>query len=126
MKDEKGFIMPSMMVIVFFCLLITAHISMSLVNEKKFYEETKQYYTLDSIMQVAVEKSLKEVKSGSALLNEQISVNTYNGQLTYLVQEVSPLIFNVSITCQTNEGKEYTASYQYDSAKNEMNVWSEY
>ncbi|UGB29500.1 competence type IV pilus minor pilin ComGG [Metabacillus sp. B2-18] len=126
MKDEKGFILPSMMVVVFFCLLITAHISMSLVNEKNFYEETKQYYALDSIMQVAVERSLLEVKDGTALLNEQISVNTFNGQYNYLVQEVSPLIFHVSITCQTNEGKEYTASYQYDSSINEMILWSEY
>lgn len=126
MKQEKGFILPGMMVVVFFCLLITAHISISLVNEKNFYEETKQYYTLDSVMQAAVKRSLKEVKDGTPLLNEQISVNTFNGQFSYQVQEVSPLIFGVSITCQTNEGKEYTASYHYDSSINEMILWSEY
>jgi hypothetical protein len=42
------------------------------------------------------------------------------------VKKTLPNIYEVEITCISNENKEYTAKYQYDYAINEMILWSEY
>jgi uncharacterized ion transporter superfamily protein YfcC len=125
MRNEKGFIFPTTMVIVLFCLIIVAHISTSLISEKQFYSETEQYYILENLMQLAVDQSLLDIKNGTTSTNES-STNTINGSFTYTIKEISPSIFVAQLTCKTNENKEYTAAYQYDLTKNEMIEWSEY
>ncbi|QGQ47241.1 competence type IV pilus minor pilin ComGG [Metabacillus sediminilitoris] len=126
MNDEKGFIFPTTMVMILFCLLIITHISMTLISEKKFYSETEQHYVLENLMQVAVEQSLAQIKDGTAILNETTTFNTTNGTFIYSVIKTSPNIYEVEITCISNKNKEYTAKYQYDYAINEMILWSEY
>jgi hypothetical protein len=126
MGNEKGFIFPTTMVIVLFCLLIVAHISISLISEKQFYSETEQYYLLDNLMQLAVDQSLYEIKNGTAKLNEATVTNTLNGSFTYVIKEIAPSIYEAQITCKSTKNKQYMASYQYDLIKNDMIVWSEY
>lgn len=126
MKDEKGFIFPTTMVMILFCLLIITHISMTLISEKKFYSETEQHYVLENLMQVAVAQSLNQIKDSTAILNETATSNTTNGTFIYNVKKTSPNIYEVEITCISKKNKEYTAKYQYDYAINEMIVWSEY
>jgi hypothetical protein len=126
MRNERGFIFPTTMVIVLFCLLIVAHISMSLISEKQFYSETSQYYLLDNLMQLAVDQSLFEINNGTAKINEATVSNTINGTFTYVISEITPSIYEVQISCKSTKNKQYTASYQYDLLKSEMNVWSEY
>lgn len=126
MKQEKGFILPSMMIIVFFCLLIVAHLSTALISEKKFYAETTQYYVLDHLMKIGVQTSLKDIQNGTINLSDETKINTENGDILFTTKEISPMIFEVSLTCETTEHKKYTASYQYDLTKKEMILWSEY
>lgn len=126
MKDEKGFIFPTTMVMILFCLLIITHISMTLISEKKFYSETEQHYVLENLMQVAVEQSLSQIKDGTAVLYETTTYNITNGTFIYNIKKTSPNIYEVEITCISNKSKEYTAKYQYDYAINEMILWSEY
>jgi uncharacterized ion transporter superfamily protein YfcC len=126
MKNEKGFIFPTTMVLVLFCLLIITHISTTLISEKKFFSETEQYYVLENLMQLAVEQSLSEIKNGTVKPNEPSNKNTINGSFSYSVSEISPSIYEVQLSCISTKKREYTAKYQYDLAKNEMIVWSEY
>ncbi|MGM0874241.1 MAG: competence type IV pilus minor pilin ComGG [Bacillota bacterium] len=126
MKNDKGFIFPTTMVIVLFCLLIVAHISNALISEKQFYSKTEQYYILENLMQLAVDQSLVKIKNGTAITNEPSKTNTLNGSFSYTVKEISPSIYEAQLTCKTNENAEYTALYQYDFTKNEMILWSEY
>ncbi|WP_226526455.1 competence type IV pilus minor pilin ComGG [Metabacillus niabensis] len=126
MKNQKGFILPSIMVIALFCLLIVAHISTILISEKTFYEETKQYYILENLMNVAVKKSLQELKSGNTVDHNSDIYQTSNGYFSYTVTTSDDAIYEVQLSCNTNETKEYTASYKFDKSKNEMIFWSEY
>lgn len=126
MKNHKGFILPSMMVVVFFCLLIVAYISTALISDKKFYEETKQYYALENLMNIAVKASLKDIKDGEVASNNPITIHTINGYYTYSVSTSGSNIYEVLLTCRSKENKEYTASYHFDSLKNEIIFWSEY
>ncbi|MBZ5749720.1 competence type IV pilus minor pilin ComGG [Metabacillus rhizolycopersici] len=125
MKNEKGFIFPTTMVMVLFCLLIVGHIATNLISDKQFYAETEQYYLLENLMQLAVDQSLMEIKSETTTTNETTK-NTLNGSFTYTIRENLPNIFEVQLSCATKENKTYTASYQYDSTSNEMISWSEY
>jgi hypothetical protein len=126
MRNEKGFIFPTTMVIVLFCLLIVTHISISLISEKRFYSETEQYYLLDNLMQLAVDESLFEIQNGTAKINDATVINTINGSFTYIINEITPSIYEAQLSCISTKNKQYTASYQYDLIKNEMIVWSEY
>jgi competence protein ComGG len=126
MRNEKGFIFPTTMVIVLFCLLIVAHISTSLISEKQFYSETEQYYLLDNLMQLAVDQSLFEIKNRTAKINEATVTNTINGSFTYVISEITSSVYEVQISCESPKNKQYTASFQYDLKINEMIVWSEY
>ena len=126
MRNQKGFILPSIMVITLFCLLIVAHISTVLISEKTFYEETKQYYELENLMNVAVKKSLHELKNEEVAEHHHTISHTSNGYYTYTVTTSDEVIYEVQLTCRTNEKREYTASYKFDKSKNEMIFWSEY
>ncbi|MCV9884824.1 competence type IV pilus minor pilin ComGG [Metabacillus halosaccharovorans] len=126
MRNQKGFILPSIMVIALFCLLIVAHISTILISEKTFYEETKQYYILENLMNVAVKKSLHELENGNNVNQHNKVFHTSNGYYSYNVTTSDEVIYEVQLTCSTKETKEYTASYKYDKSKNEMIFWSEY
>ncbi|MCM3650445.1 competence type IV pilus minor pilin ComGG [Metabacillus litoralis] len=125
MKNQKGFIFPTTMVMILFCLLIVGHIATNLISEKQFYAETEQYYLLENLMQLAVDQSLMEIKSETTTTNETTK-NTLNGSFTYTIRENLPSIYEVQLSCATKENKTYTASYQYDSTSNEMISWSEY
>ncbi|PMC39608.1 hypothetical protein CJ195_06735 [Bacillus sp. UMB0899] len=126
MRNQKGFILPSIMVIALLCILIVAHISSLLITEKTFYSETEQYYLLENLMSIAVKKSLQELKNGEIVENQNNIFYTSNGYFTYTVSTNDYMIYEVQLACNTNENKKYTASYQYDTAKNEMIFWSEY
>ncbi|WP_026558770.1 competence type IV pilus minor pilin ComGG [Bacillus sp. J37] len=126
MRNQKGFILPSIMVIALFCLLIVAHISTILISEKTFYEETKQYYILENLMNVAVKKSLQELKSGNTVDQSNGIFHTSNGSFSYDVTTSDNVIYEVQLTCSARETKEYSASYKFDKSKNEMIFWSEY
>ncbi|WP_078432576.1 competence type IV pilus minor pilin ComGG [Metabacillus halosaccharovorans] len=126
MRNQKGFILPSVMVIALFCLLIVAHISTILISEKTFYEETKQYYILENLMNVAVKKSLQELKSGNTVDHNSDIYHSSNGYFSYTVTTSDEVIYEVQLTCSTKETKEYTASYKFDKSKNEIIFWSEY
>lgn len=126
MINQRGFILPSVMVIVLFCLLIVAHISTLLISEKKFFEETKQYYILENLMNVAVKKSLSDLKKGEVDVDHPTSIYTSNGYFTYTVSNSEEMIYEVHLSCHTNENKEYTALYRFDPLKKEMIFWSEY
>ncbi|HZH58330.1 MAG TPA: competence type IV pilus minor pilin ComGG [Metabacillus sp.] len=126
MKNQRGFILPSVMVIVLFCLLIVAHISTLLISEKKFFEETKQYYLLENLMNVAVKKSLSDLKKGEVDIDDPIIFHTSYGYFSYTVSTSDEMIYEVQLICHTNENKEYTALYRFDRIKNEIIFWSEY
>jgi competence protein ComGG len=126
MKNERGFIFPSTMAVILFCLLIVTHISMSLISEKKFYSETEQHYILENLMLIAVEQSLLEIKKGTAIPNEISTYNTFNGTFNYRMNEISPSLYEVELTCTSTKNRQYTAKYQYDLTKNDMILWSEY
>ena len=126
MRNQKGFILPSIMVIALFSLLIVAHISSLLITEKRFYKETEQYYLLENLMNIAVEKSFQELKEGKIVEQKDNIFHTSNGYFSYTVSTSDDLIYEIQLTCITNENKEYTASYQFDKTKNEIISWSEY
>ncbi|WP_226667461.1 competence type IV pilus minor pilin ComGG [Metabacillus litoralis] len=125
MKAEKGFIFPSTMVIVLFCLLVVTHLSTTLISDKKFYFETEQKYILENLMTVAVNQTLKELRNTSGELQQPKTITTQNGSFTYKMTAVSSELTEVNIKCETIENRKYQASYQYNSLKNEISVWSE-
>lgn len=126
MRNQKGFMFPTTLVIALFCLLIVAYVSNSLISEKQFYKETEQYYLLENLMKLAVDQSLHEIKNGTAKLNEMIRKNTFNGSIEYKIEIDSSGIYEVKLLCKTTINREYTATYQYDMIENEMIQWSEY
>jgi len=126
MRKDEGFILPTTMVVIFFCLLIITHISTAAISEKKFYSETEQYYIVDQLMLIAVEDSLKQLQATEADNEKTIYKSTSIGDISYSYVKVSPEIYEVQLKCTTLKNKDYTAKYQYDTAKNEMIVWSEY
>ncbi|MGM7721145.1 competence type IV pilus minor pilin ComGG [Metabacillus sp. Hm71] len=126
MRNEKGFIFPTTLGVILFCLFIVAYISSVLISEKQFYSETKQYYILENLMQLAVDQSLLEIKSQSATPIMSYQSNTINGSLSYEIKKLSPSIYEVHLTCKTIRNKVNKARYQFDLSKNEMILWSEY
>lgn len=125
MKTEKGFIFPTTMVIVLFCLLVVTHLSTSLISDKKFYFETEQNFILLNLMTVAVKQTLKDLRSTGVEGDQPVTITTLNGSFTYNMFEVSSELTEVTIKCETDEKRKYQASYQYNSIKNELTVWSE-
>lgn len=100
--------------------------SLLLMTEKTFYKETEQYYILENLMNVAVEKSLQKFKEGNIVEQQSAIFQTSNGTYYYIVSTSDDMIYNVQLTCTTNEDKEYTATYQFDITKKEIIFWSEY
>ncbi|TXC92384.1 hypothetical protein FS935_04850 [Metabacillus litoralis] len=125
MKAEKGFIFPTTMVIVLFCLLVVTHLSTTLISDKKFYFETEQNYILENLITVAVNQTLKDLRSTSVEVDQPVTITTLNGSFTYKMIEVSSELTEVTIKCETDEKRKYQASYQYNLLKNEITVWSE-
>ncbi len=126
MRKEDGFILPTTMAVIFFCLLIITHISTAAISEKKFYSETEQYYIVDQLMLIAVEDSLKKLQTTEVDVEKTIYKSTNIGEISYSYVKVSSQIYEVQLKCTTLKNKGYTAKYQYDIVKNEMIVWSEY
>ncbi|KKI91455.1 hypothetical protein WQ54_14870 [Bacillus sp. SA1-12] len=126
MRNEKGFIFPTTLGVILFCLFIVTYISSVLISEKLFYSETEQYYMLDNLMQLAVDQSLLEIQNQPAIMNVSTESNTINGSFSYVIKEISPSIYEVQLTVKTIRNKVNKARYQFDLTKNEMILWSEY
>lgn len=126
MITEKGFILPTTISLVLFCLLIIANISAALINEKKFYSETEQYYLLENMKHLAVDQANDDIENGTAVLGIPISEITLLGSFTYTVFKLTNEVYEVEIACETVKNKVYTAKYQYQLTKSEIILWSEY
>lgn len=123
-KNQKGYILPTTIVLALFCLMIVTHLSSILISETAFYHDTKQFYILENLMQFAVDASLKEIKAG--ITNGSNTLTFPDGDIQYSIQLVSSEEIEVQLTCTSKEKNTNIANYYYNNLENKISKWSEY
>ncbi|MFC0269978.1 competence type IV pilus minor pilin ComGG [Metabacillus herbersteinensis] len=124
LNSEKGYILPTTIVLALFCLMIVTHLSTILITETAFYQDTKQFYILENMMQVAVDASLAEINAG--ITSGSNTLTLPNGDIQYSIQQISPEEIEVQLTCTSTENNLNIAMYHYNILENKMSMWEEY
>ncbi|XQY90607.1 competence type IV pilus minor pilin ComGG [Metabacillus sp. HB246100] len=127
MKCEKGFILPTTMVVVLFCLLVVAYVASSHMNEKKFYFETEQHYILENLVLLATTYSIQRLTllDEETLIDQSETIETSNGRFSFKVNKVTSDTVDLSLYCMTKTNRTKKVAFQYSLSQKTINLWSE-
>ncbi|TDL82319.1 competence type IV pilus minor pilin ComGG [Peribacillus frigoritolerans] len=124
MKNESGYILPSVSILVLFFLMVVFHHTALYITEKKFYEERSQSVLLENLMLFGVKHSLNQITGEDAA--EQQLIKLKKGTIVYTVTEIDPEHILVELSCVT-ENKNFTSSkYRYSIMQKKIVDWTVY
>jgi competence protein ComGG len=128
MKNEKGFILPTTIVISFLFFLVFTHQLDLYMSEKRFYKEVEEQYQLEMILNMAVDDIIEEIE---ALKEEETLTSSYsawlyypNGQVRYQVVLLTEDMVQITMYCQTTKGRKYNARFIYDFVERKRSEWN--
>lgn len=129
MKNEKGYIVLTTIVMTIFTLFIVGYLATILVSERAFLENTKQLYIIENLRMLAVDSAIKKIKEGG--IDKADTFYTTDGKFEYTVESLmddhgKPTISMVQISCETNKNIKKVTSFHYDHFENKIVSWSEY
>ncbi|MFY4776298.1 competence type IV pilus minor pilin ComGG [Metabacillus sp. RGM 3146] len=124
MKNNRGSIFPFTVMIILLFFLVILHVTTVVILEKSFYSDTKQYYILDSLIQRAVNQSMKKLKSVPEETSYQETMK--EGEVAYKIINDKEGFFKVEISCETHEKKKKQSSYLFDAKKGLITSWTEW
>ncbi|MED4530696.1 competence type IV pilus minor pilin ComGG [Metabacillus fastidiosus] len=128
MRNEKGYILLTTIILTMFTLFIAAHLATVLVSERSFLENTKHLYIIENLRILAVDSALKNIKAG--MTEQKRTFYTDNGIFEYTIEsslgENNELINSTAhISCETNEKIRKTFSFQYSHTEKKIVDWLE-
>ena len=124
MKNERGYILPSVSILALFFLMVVFHHTALYITEKKFYEERSQSVLLENLMLFGVKHSLNQITREDA--TEQQLIKLKKGTIVYTVTKIDPEHILVELSCET-ENKNFTsAKYRYSIMQKKIVYWTVY
>ncbi|MDQ0858408.1 competence type IV pilus minor pilin ComGG [Bacillus sp. V2I10] len=124
MKNENGYILPSVSIMALFFLLVIFHHTALYLAEKKFFHERSQTVILENLMLYGVKHSLNQITEEDH--TEQQLIKLKNGTIVYTVSKNDSGHILVELSCET-ENKNFTsANYKYSLIQKEIVYWSAY
>ncbi|MGG4490063.1 competence type IV pilus minor pilin ComGG [Metabacillus idriensis] len=124
MKNESGYILPSVSILSLFFLMILFHHSALYITEKKFYEDRSESVLLENLMLYGVKHSLHQI-TGEEMTDQQL-IKFKKGTIVYTVSEIDPEYILVELSCET-ENKNFTsAKYRYSIIQKKIVYWTVY
>ena len=124
MRNEKGFILPSVSMIAFFILLILLHQTAVFTAEKKFYSERERSMILENLLLCGVQHSMQSIADQEGVNHYEIK--TDDGSITYTAAEKGEGELLVSLAAKLNTGHFSSARYTYNLNSGEMTDWTVY
>ncbi|KZM56810.1 competence type IV pilus minor pilin ComGG [Aeribacillus composti] len=122
MKNEDGHIFPMTIGIFLLCIMILTAYASSYIQEQRFRHDAKEFYLQETLMLAGVQYSLKKADYSDT----QEILELPNGTISYKRTKKEKGIVNISITCKTLKGTEYTANFHYDLNNQQIMSWNEY
>lgn len=124
MKNENGYILPSVSILALFFLMVIFHHTALYVTEKKFYHERSQTVLLENLMLYGVKHSLNQITQEDHAAQQLIKLK--NGTIVYNVSKNDSEHIYVELSCET-ENKNFTsAKYKYSLIQEEIVYWTVY
>jgi hypothetical protein len=119
-RNEKGFILPVTMVIVFLLAGFVLHEVKMHETDSKFLIERQSSEKLDELLQMAV----VDVQNPSI---EREGLFYYDGGTVryQILSTESENVVKVDLTAKTSDGKARVVHYRYDTMKNKIIMWEE-
>jgi competence protein ComGG len=126
MKNEKGYIYPVTLLLIFFLILIFHHQIDVLLLEKMFFRETEELYVLDNIMTLGVEKVVDELEELGENVETTGTISYPHGTFQYWIMPVTTEESFVTVICTTSAKRKYRANFYYHFGEKKIKNWMEY
>lgn len=127
MNNEKGFILPTTMVISLLFFAVFTHQLDLYLTEKRFYKEVEEQYQLEMILNMAVDDIVEdiEVSKEEGTLTSSSSAWLYypNGQVRYLVSILDVDVVSITMNGETLHGRKYNARFMYHFIEKKPSQW---
>lgn len=124
MDNDKGFIMPITLIVVFILFSYVTFQINQLIVEKAFYNEQNKLYTAERLIQMAV-VDLKELLQME--VSDEISGKFYyeEGEVSYIIKLETDLIWSIAITSKPSFGSMKKLNYFYNKNEETFLRWLE-
>ncbi|OLO42878.1 hypothetical protein BTR23_02445 [Alkalihalophilus pseudofirmus] len=123
MGNQKGFILPTTIMLCLFMSLAVLHLVEVYMTEKNFSFEQEEIFMIESLMQMAIVDLVHEI--GMMEQNYSSEFHYDNGTATYWILEESHDTFNIQLKVRTTSDRQRVVRVLLDKEQMRVKEWIE-
>ncbi|WP_170885504.1 competence type IV pilus minor pilin ComGG [Bacillus alkalicellulosilyticus] len=123
MNNEKGFVLPLTLIIVFLVTAYTIHELMTLQTEMRFFKQQEELFTIESLVQMAAYDMVAHLRHDESVGSGQFQYE--HGFATYKIEKHEGETLYIQLIVQTNSNGRRIVRLFYNVEDNMVTAWWE-